>query len=145
MPVDANIIAENAVQTDRLTALVARLTDADLTRDLGDGWTVSVALAHAAFWDRRAVVVFERWSKYGIPYRDQDDDILNETLVYEWRAIPPRVAVEMAVAAARDIDAAVAALPEHVIEAVMGQGDSFLLTRSNHRREHIDQIEAVLP
>jgi hypothetical protein len=101
-------------------------------------------MAHAAFWDRRAVVVFERWSRDSTPYRDQDDDILNDTLLFEWRASPPRVAAGMAVEAARAVDATVAALPEQVIEAVTALGDTFLLMRSNHRREHIEQIEAAL-
>jgi len=144
MPVDANITAENSAQTVRLAELIGRLTDADLARDLGEGWTVATAMAHAAFWDRRAVVVFERWSRDSTPYRDQDDDILNDTLLFEWRASPPRVAAGMAVEAARAVDATVAALPEQVIEAVTALGDTFLLMRSNHRREHIEQIEAAL-
>jgi len=123
---------------------VARLSDRDLARDLGEGWTIGVALAHAAFWDRRAARVFYRWVQDGTPYRDQDDDILNTALLNEWRTIPPRRAAELAVEAARSIDQTIAALPDNIVAAVIAQGDDFLLRRSNHRREHVEQIEAAI-
>ena len=56
MPVDRSFVAENSRQRDRLKALVGRLSDGDLRRPLGEGWTVSTALAHMAFWDRRALI-----------------------------------------------------------------------------------------
>ena len=143
MPVDPAIVTENTSLTERLSALVARLSDSDLTLDLGEGWTPAVALAHAAFWDRRAVRVFERWVHDGTPYRDQDDDILNTALLDEWRAIPPRRAAELAVEAARSIDRTIGGLPDNVVAAVIAQGDDFLLRRSGHRREHVEQIEAA--
>jgi len=144
MAADPAIIRENEEATARLAALVEKMSDADLSRDLGDGWTVAVALAHAGFWDRRSVKVVERWVRDGTPYRDQDDDILNTALVDEWKAIPPRRAADMAVEAARSIDRTVAGLPDNVVAAVTAQGDDFLLRRYNHRREHIEQIEAVM-
>jgi len=144
MPVDPAIVSENTGLTDRLSALVTRLSDSELSRDLGEGWTVAVALAHAAFWDRRAVRVFERWLRDATPYRDQDDDILNTALLDEWRAIAPRRAAELAVEAARSIDETVAGLPDNLVAAVIAQGDDFLLRRSNHRREHVEQIEAAI-
>jgi hypothetical protein len=144
MPVDPAIVTENNGLTSRLATLVARLSDADLTRDLGEGWTVAVSLAHAAFWDRRAVLVFERWVREGTPYRDQDDDILNTALLAEWQALPPRRAAELAVEAARSVDATIAVLPDNVVAAVIAQGDDFLLRRSGHRREHVEQVEAAL-
>src|SRR5262245_35020810 len=103
MPADQAINKENEDATGRLAALVEMMSDGDLVRDLGDGWTVAVALAHAGFWDRRTVKVFERWVRDGTPYRDQDDDILNTALVDEWRAIPPQRAAEMAVEAAHSV------------------------------------------
>lgn len=144
MAIDVAITNENAAQTQRLTELVTKLSDADLMRDLGEGWTVAIALAHAAFWDRRAVRVFERWTREGTPYRDQDDDILNTALLDEWKALPPRAAADLAVAAAQAIDATVASLRDDIANAVTVEGNDFLLKRSNHRREHIEQIEAAL-
>ncbi len=144
MPVDRSILDDNAAQTRRLVVLVGRLSDTDLGRDLGEGWTVATALAHAAFWDRRAGRVFERWRRDGTPYRDQDDDILNLSLLDEWNALVPRKAADLAVRAAQSVDAAVAALPESVIKALIEGGNDFLLHRARHRKEHVDQIEAAL-
>jgi hypothetical protein len=45
----AETVNANAEVTRRLEVVVGRLSDADLGRDLGGGWTVSVALAHLAF------------------------------------------------------------------------------------------------
>jgi hypothetical protein len=97
-----------------------------------------------AFWDRRAVVVLERWAKDGTPYRDQDDDILNLALLDEWLALPPRATVELALSAARAANPVIERTPEHIWQALAGTHDMFLLHRANHRREHIAQIESVL-
>ena len=125
--VEKEIIENNADATRALEALLARLSDADLQHELGGGWDVSTALAHAAFWDRRAVQVFERWVRDGTPYRDQDDDILNDCLLDEWRALPPRVAANLAIAAAHAVDSTVAVLPDAVVAAVIAGGNDFLL------------------
>jgi hypothetical protein len=142
--VDEAIVAANEAATRELAALLARLNDADFERDLGEGWNVATALAHVAFWDRRAVRVFERWQRDGTPYRDQDDDILNDALLDEWRALPPRAAADLALAAARAIDAVVVELPNAITAALTTNGNEFLMRRYNHRREHIEQIEACL-
>ncbi len=42
----------NDESRERLARLVAALTPARLRVDLGQGWTVSSALAHMGFWDR---------------------------------------------------------------------------------------------
>ena len=144
MPVDPAIVTENMGLTERLSALVTNASDSDLSRELGEGWTVAVALAHTAFWDRRAVMVFERWVRDGTPYREEDEDILNATLLDEWRALPPRRAAELAVEAARSVDRTIAGLPDNIVAAVIAQGDDFLLRRSGHRREHVEQIEAAI-
>ena len=49
-------VARNREQLERLRRLVARLGDDDLRRELPDGWTVADALAHLAFYDRRAQI-----------------------------------------------------------------------------------------
>jgi hypothetical protein len=142
--VDEAIVAANEEATRELAALLARLSDADLERDLGEGWNVATALAHAAFWDRRALRVFERWQRDGTPYRDQDDDILNDALLDEWRALPPRAAADLALVAARAVDAVVVELPDAITASLTADGNEFLMRRYNHRREHIEQIEAAL-
>jgi len=41
----------NDESRDRLARLAATLTPTQLHVDLGEGWTVSSALAHMGFWD----------------------------------------------------------------------------------------------
>jgi len=144
MPVDQTILDDNTAQTRRLEALVARLSDADLARDLGEGWTVAVALARLAFWDGRAVYGLRRWAADGTPVSDADDHILNEALLSQWRALPPRRAAELAVAGAREVTAVVEGLSEQVASDVVARGLDWLLHRARHRRDHIEQIEAAV-
>ena len=59
-------VAENDASRQRLRGLIARLTDDDLARPLGQHWTVSVALAHLAFWDRLWFEKFEEWERTGV-------------------------------------------------------------------------------
>ena len=65
MPVDDAILTENATQLQRVKSLAGRLSDADLQRDAGGGWTVAVVFAHLAFWDRVYLGVLSDWGKAG--------------------------------------------------------------------------------
>src|SRR3990172_1285410 len=60
---DPTLRAKNAREGLRLKALVARLSDADLGRPVGHGWTVADTLVHLAFWDLRAVTLIDRCEK----------------------------------------------------------------------------------
>ena len=144
MPIDPAMVNENAAERRRLEALAGRLSDADLQRDLGDGWTVAVALAHLAFWDRRAVLVLERWQRDGKLPDDPEADLLNDSLLDEWRLLPPRRAAELAVAAAQAVDLTIERLDARVADAVRGRGEDWRLRRAAHRREHLDQIDRAL-
>jgi hypothetical protein len=53
MPVSPDFAESNRVQTERLRKLVGRLDAEMLAIRLPNGWTVAVALAHIAFWDRQ--------------------------------------------------------------------------------------------
>ena len=62
MPVSAAIAESNRAQTERLRRLVGRLTPDMLAVRLPHGWTVAVALAHLAFWDRQRLCLMRRWT-----------------------------------------------------------------------------------
>jgi L-alanine-DL-glutamate epimerase-like enolase superfamily enzyme len=49
---DRSFERANDQSRERLARLIATLTPARLAVDLGGGWTVAAALAHAGFWDR---------------------------------------------------------------------------------------------
>ncbi len=90
--------AENHVWSERLSALVGKLTDEDLKRPMEAGWTVSAVLAHLAFWDIRIVTLLEKYrSERNVTPSEVDGDVINEVSRRLLLAIPPRTAAEMAV------------------------------------------------
>ena len=140
----ADILNNNAVVTARLAALVDRLSDADLARDLGGGWTVAVALSHLAFWDRRVAYMLERWMSEGTAHVELDDDVVNHALEALHQAAEPRKAARLAVEAAKAADAAIARAPDAIADILIAEDHAYLLRRSGHRMEHIEQIESEL-
>ena len=135
--------SQDTRERQRLEALVQRLSDAELTRQIDDGWTVAAVLAHLAFWDRRAAVLVERWRRMGVERSEADADAINDAAKAQWLALPPRVAAEQAVEAARAIDAALDAAPD-LVEHIVRSGPPVNVSRAVHRREHLDQIERAL-
>lgn len=142
MGIDQQILQNNAEQLLRLEAFAQ--SGADMGRDLGGGWTVSVALAHMAYWDRRAVGLLKLWDGEGRLPDSVYEDVLNEVLLPEWQAIDPSKALELAISAARAVNAAVEALDGDKAEAIVMMGNQFMLARGEHRKEHLDQIEDAL-
>ncbi len=141
---DAATLSDNAMVTTRLEALVARLSDADLARDLGGGWTVAVALSHLAFWDRRIAYMLDRWTRDGTPHEELDDDVVNNALEAMHQAVEPRAAARLAVESAQAADAAITRAPDAIANQLIAEDHAYLLRRAGHRTDHIEQIEAVL-
>jgi hypothetical protein len=141
MPRDAR---RDSRERERLESLVNRLSDSDLARPLSDGWTVSAVLAHLAFWDRRAVVLIERWQREGVTVSSTDAHEINDAMKEQWLALPPRVAAQLAIDAARAADAAVERVDDTVARDMEAKAAGVSAQRADHRAEHLDQIEAVL-
>jgi hypothetical protein len=142
--VDKSIVDGNAEVTARLAALANRLSDDELMRDLGGGWHVSVAFAHLAFWDRRIEFMLRRWMEQGVPHEELDDGVVNGALEHLLVAMEPRTAVRLCVEAAQAADAAVAAVPDEIAQKLLAEDHGYLLNRTGHRGEHIQQVEAAL-
>jgi hypothetical protein len=139
---DREYISVNRAALDRLCAVVDSLSDDDLQRKLDNGWTVGVALAHLAFFDRRAARLVERWQRDGYGPSPYDPDAINDAMWPAWTLIPGRAAANEALAAAEEADAAVASLSDELLEQIM-QGDSVRPNRANHRNLHLAEIEAL--
>ena len=142
MPVEKDVLDRNEEQARRLQAVVTG--GADLTKAMSDGWTVSAALAHLAFWDRRAKLLLIRWVDSGTLPDQMDDDLLNNALLPEWLEIDPAVAGRMAVEAANAVNEQVAALADDMADSISMLGFTWLLDRAAHRTAHLDEIEAAL-
>ncbi len=136
---------ENATERERLRALVARLSDADLIRTVEHGWTVAAVLVHLAFWDRNRLATLRQWQRDGqAPPSGGSPDPINEAIAELSRAIPPRAAARLAVEAAEAIDRALEQLPPEMVATIEAAGMMRLLNRSLHRRDHLDQIKRAL-
>lgn len=140
---DQEYLARNDASRARLRALVERLSEADLRRPLGAGWTVSAALAHLAFWDRRNEGLLADWERGGVRITPVDADAVNEAALPAWRAIPPRDAAREVLAAAEAVDRKIAALPAELAQAIR-TARPISVDRSHHRDEHIEEIEQAL-
>jgi hypothetical protein len=141
---DASLHAENTRQRERLRALVGRLSDADLERPLGHGWTVAGALVHLAFWDLRAVVLIDRYERDGVKPSEADADVVNDTVNALGRAIPGRAAARLCLEAAEAVDRRVERLSAATLAGVAAAGQPFRPDRHVHRAEHLDEIERAL-
>jgi hypothetical protein len=145
---DRSFIQANSSATADIRALVESLSDEDLGVDLGEGWTVSMALAHLAFWDEWHVARWVRAAEQGElapPAADTEvTNRANEALVSTWRALPPRAAVTLMLDAAEAADAYTADLDGEALDAARGRDGSRWFERSPHRRDHIDQISHAL-
>ena len=136
--------SQDASERRRLETLVDRLSNSELATPLADGWTVAGVLAHLAFWDQRVAFLLGRWQRDGVGPSEADTDAINNAAKPQWLALPPRDAAALAVAAARAADAAVDAASPALIDQIVSIGAPISLSRADHRREHLDEIERAL-
>jgi len=149
MTVDRSHDAANDAERARLGKLVARLSDEDLNRPMPAGWTAAAMLAHAGFWDARAVFALEKWATTGAappPGDYEPDDVawINESAKPFLLALPPRVAADLALRLAEQADVRIKALSDELVEKIRVVGP-FNISRAEHRREHLDDIERLFP
>ena len=140
---ETSYVERNQASRERLRALVERLGDDELTRELPDGWTVADALGHLAFYDRRAAILLRRFAQEGVFASPYDYDTLNELLLHFTRAMPPRAVATEALAAAAAADEAAAQTPEALLPEIRGKAQ-VKLDRAEHRENHLADIEALL-
>jgi hypothetical protein len=143
---DRDFTSRNDEERQRLSDLLNRLTSEDLSRTLEAGWTISVVLAHLAFWDRRGHLLLDGWRRGLVPPLTPSwySDTLNDTLLPEWQALPPTETVRLAIEAAEAIDATIRTLEDGIVEEILRRDEGWRVNRWRHRREHIEQIERAL-
>ncbi|HEY8861540.1 MAG TPA: maleylpyruvate isomerase N-terminal domain-containing protein [Candidatus Limnocylindria bacterium] len=147
MTVDRSHEAESDAERERLRALVARLSDAELARPMPDGWTVAAVLAHAAYWDARAIYWIDAWGPDGEPttYEEENVDAVNEAAKPLCLALRPRDAAELALRLAEGADGKVRGLSDAMLAKIRAKGGPpFNLSRAIHRKEHLDEIDGML-
>ena len=146
MAEDRSYIAANTRERERLRALVERLDDDALIAPVNEYWTVAGVLGHIAYWDVRVLVLSEKIDR-GEPWAagdaEPDGDWLNDTTRPLIHAIAPRTAAQFALKIAEQTDARVAQLPPDRFYP-RDPTSPISPARSEHRREHLDEIEAAL-
>ena len=144
---DRGFVDENAKARARLKDLVARLSDADLARPMPAGWTVAAVLGHVAFWDQRTLVLLDAWERAGsVPprLRAEDTDWINDAGKPFFLALPPRQGADVALAIVEAVDRKIETLTDDVVTRIAAAGNPINLHRAEHRREHLDEIDAAL-
>lgn len=138
---------QNDRERERMRALIERLSDDDLRRQVNEHWTVAAVLGHVAFWDARSLWLADRIER-GLPFSSSDaepEDVswINDATRPLIHAIAPREAARLALRLAEQIDRRVASLsPTRMWPS---NPDSLLNPlRAEHRAEHLDEIEASL-
>jgi hypothetical protein len=147
MTEDRSHETETDAERARLRALIARLSDAELARPMPAGWTVAAVLAHAAYWDARAIYWMDKWGPDGEPttYQDEDTDAANDAAKPLCLALRPRDAAELALRMADEADGRVRGLNDAMLAKIRAKGSPpFNLSRAIHRKEHLDEIERAL-
>ena len=148
MGADRSYVETNRRELERLKALVERASDEDLARPMNEGWTVASVLAHMAFWDLRVATCLERWGTDGSgpepTYHDDAVDWINDSTKPLISALEPRAAARLAVQAAEAADGGVAEMSDELLERNGSPGRYVNTDRTEHRAEHLDEIERLL-
>lgn len=147
MSVDRSHEKETDDERERLRGLVARLSDRDLSQAMPGGWTVAAVLAHVGFWDARASYFIDKWGPDGEPSVDEpeDTDAANESAKPLCLALRPRDAAQLSLRLADEADGKVRALSDAMLAKIQAKGSPpFSLSRAEHRKEHLDEIERAL-
>lgn len=143
MTLDQSFIELNRASTERMRALAARLTDAEMQHPVGEHWTVSVVFAHLAWWDRRALAVLDMTEKEGRLVSPEIDISVNDLSLPLWTAVPPREAARIAIEAAETLDTRLEHYPPALLAEVYAYYHRWVI-RALHRNEHLDEAEVAL-
>ena len=143
MTLDRSFVERNRASTERIRTLIARLSDDELQHPVGEHWTVAIALAHLAFWDRRVMYVLDMTERDGTLFIPEIDIFVNDLSLPLWAAIPPRAAARIAIETAEALDTRLENFPAALLEEIYTYNKRWVV-RALHRGEHLDEVDAAL-
>ena len=143
MTLDRSYIELNRASTNRMRDLAARLSDAEMQHPVGQHWTVAIALAHLAWWDRRVLYALDMTERNGKLFAPEIDIFVNDLSLPLWAAIPPREAARIAIATAEALDRRLEDYPPALLEEIHAYNKRWVV-RALHRGEHLDEVDAAL-
>lgn len=143
MPLDPNYTELNRASTERIKKLAASLTYEEMQTRVGEHWTVSIALAHIAFWERRVAYVLDMTAKDGKLFIPQIDIVVNDLSLPLWAAVPAREAARIAIETCEELDKRLEEYPKNLLEEIFNYNKRWVV-RGLHRNEHLDEVDAAL-
>ena len=143
MTLDRSFVEFNRASTDRIRALAASLTDEEMQHSVGEHWTVGVALAHLAWWDRRVMYVLDMTERNGELFVPEIDIFVNDLSLPLWAAVPPREAARIAIESAETLDQRLESYPPALLEEIYAYNKRWVV-RALHRSEHLDEVDSAL-
>ena len=143
MSLDPSFNERNRLSTQRIRTLVARLSDEEMQHPVGENWTVAIALAHLAFWDRRVLYVLDLTKREGKLFAPVIDILVNDLSLPLWAAIPPREAAWIAIESAQELDLRLEDYPAALLEELYTFNKRWVV-RAFHRDEHLDEVDRAL-
>lgn len=143
MTLDRSFIERNRASTQRIRALAARLSDEEMQHAVGEHWSVAIALAHLAFWDRRVMYVLDMTERDGKVFIPEIDIFVNDLSLPLWAAIPPREAARIAIETAETLDKRLEDFPTALLDEINTSNERWVV-RALHRGEHLDEVDAAL-
>ena len=143
MPIDTSYIEQNRASTERSRALIARLSDEQMQTKVGQHWTVSIALAHLAWWDRRVMHILDMTERDGKLFDLEINIVVNDLSLPLWEVIPPREAARICIETSEALDKRLEEYSPTLLEALYNHNKR-LVVRALHRNEHLDEVDAGL-
>ena len=143
MTLDQSFVELNRASTDRIRTLAASLTDEEMQHPVGEHWTVGIALAHLAWWDRRVMYVLDMTERNGELFVPEIDIFVNDLSLPLWAAVPPREAARIAIESAETLDQRLESYPPALLEEIYAYNKRWVV-RALHRGEHLDEVDAAL-
>ena len=140
---DNSFVEQNKASRKRLKKLVKGLSKKDMSRKVGADWTVAVALAHIAFWDRRVQFVLDKTEAAGKLEVVEFDTVLNDVMLPSWELVPGKEAASLAIETASALDKRLETFPPELLEQVRAHNPRWVV-RALHRNEHLDEVDKAL-
>jgi hypothetical protein len=142
MSITINYKDLNRASTERVKTY-AKLTDEQFQTRVGEHWTVAIALAHIAFWDRRVIYCLDRTQQEGKLYIPEVEVAVNDLSLPLWAAIPAKEAVRLAIENCEATDKRIEEYPQNLLEEVYNYNERWV-ARGLHRNQHLDEVDAAL-
>lgn len=143
MTLDLTYKEQNHASTERIRALAGRLTDEEMQTKVGEHWTVSIAFAHLAWWDRRVMYVLDMTARDGKLFVPEIDIVVNDLSLPLWAVVPQRDAARICIETSEMLDKQLEEYLPDLLEEIFNYNKRWVI-RALHRNEHLDEVDAAL-